>query len=179
MASFTLDPRSLHRLRDRLHQLEASDAPALLHDAGYASGELLAGRWLTRLNETGDLEDPGSLDTRWFGPLLSEITESLGWGTLSVESLGDRALLVESHDWAEAEGPPAKQPTCQFTTGALAAFLTSQAGAPIAALEVECRAAGSEACRFVAGSDEMISLVWDLMSAGRPWQDAFPRPMPD
>lgn len=174
MTSFALDPRSLQRLRERLHQSGAMDAPNLLYDAGYASGELLAGRWLARLDESGELDDPGSLDTRWFGPLLSEVTASLGWGTLTVRGLGKRALLIESSDWAEAEGSVAPSPACHFTAGAISAFLTTQAGAPMTTMEVECRATGAEACRFIAGSGEMVSLVWDLVSAGRDWREAFP-----
>lgn len=173
MDTFTIAPASVHRLAHELRGAGGATASRILHEAGFASGEMLAERWRNRIAEQTGLDDAGLLDTRWFGPLLDQLCVHLGWGSLSVSEVGGEALLLESGDWSEADPGSATVPSCHFTAGALAAFLTGQAGAPIAVLEVECRSAGAEACRFLAGSSEMLSLAWDLLAAGRDWREAF------
>lgn len=173
MPRFTLDPRSLHRLRARLGKAGSPELLDALHDAGVASGDLVATRWREQLGGPGGLQEPEHLDTRRFGEMLTALCRDLGWGSLEVVMLGDEAVLLESSDWTEAEPGGAGQPGCRFTAGALGAFLTELAGAPLAVLEVECRSAGADRCRFLAGSPEMMALAWDLVSAGHSWRDAF------
>lgn len=173
MDTFTIAPASLHRLARDLREAGGPTAARILHEAGFASGETLAALWRNRVAERTGLDEAGHLDARWFGPLLDQLCVALGWGSLSVSDLGDEAIVLESGDWAEAEPGSASVPSCHFTAGALAAFLTGQAGAPMAVLEVECRSAGAETCRFLAGSSEMLSLAWDLLTAGRDWREAF------
>lgn len=173
MSTFTIAPASLHRLSQELREAGSATAARILHEAGFAAGETVAALWRNRIAEQTGLEDAGRLDSRWFGPLLDQLCVDLGWGSLSVSDLGDEAMLLESGDWAEASVGSATVPACHFTAGALAAFLSSQAGAPLAVLEVECRSAGHDACRFVAGSSEMLAVAWDLLAAGRDWREAF------
>ncbi|MBK6494058.1 MAG: hypothetical protein IPO52_04950 [Gemmatimonadetes bacterium] len=173
MSLFTIAPASLHRLRRRLHDAVPAAAADMLQDAGFASGDALAERWRNRVAERTGLDDARRLDLRWFGPLLDELCVGLGWGSLSTTALGDRALLLEAGDWAEAEPGTADRPSCHFSCGCFAAFLTAQGGAPIAVLEVECRSHGAEACRFLAGSAATLASVYDLLAAGRPWHEAF------
>lgn len=173
MSLFTIAPESLHRLRRRLHDSAPAAAADLLQDAGFASGEALSERWRNRVAERTGLDDARTLDLRWFGPLLDELCVGLGWGSLTATPLGDRALLLEAGDWAEAEPGSSDRPSCHFSCGCFAAFLTGQAGAPIGVLEVECRSHDAEACRFLAGSSETLAAVYDLLAAGRSWRDAF------
>jgi predicted hydrocarbon binding protein len=173
MPAFTLDPRSLHRLHDMLRESDGLALPEVLHEAGLASGELLAERWRGRLGGPGGLQEAEQLDARWFGSILDEVCQALGWGSLTVLPIGDEAVLMESPDWAEATDGSAEQPGCRFTAGALSAFLTGQAEAPLSVLEVECRSTGADRCRFLAGSPEMMTLAGDLMSAGHDWREAF------
>lgn len=173
MDTFTIAPASLHRLAHELRTAGGATAARILHEAGFAAGEMLAARWRNRIAEQTGLDDAGRLDTRWFGPLLDQLCVTLGWGSLSVSEIDGAAVILESGDWSEASPGTATVPSCHFTAGALAAFLTGQAGAPMAVLEVECRSTGAETCRFLAGSPANLSLAWDLVAAGRDWREAF------
>jgi hypothetical protein len=133
----------------------------------------MASAWLERLVDRTKLDDPTHLDVRWFAPLVSEVATELGWGSLALTELGDEAVCFDSEDWAEALPGSSHHPACHFTTGLLAAFLSAQAGVPIAVLEVECRSTGAARCRFAASSPEMMAAVWDLVAAGGDWRDAL------
>jgi predicted hydrocarbon binding protein len=173
MPHFLIAPASLHRLRHRLSAAGSATAAEILQDAGFVTGEALASQWRGRIAERTGLDDPGRLDAHWFGPLLDEFCVSIGWGSIRLTQVGDRAILFEAVDWAEAEPGTTDQVTCHFTCGCFAAFLTTQAGASIAVLEVECRSRNDSACRFLAGSVETLATVYDLLAAGRPWREAF------
>ena len=173
MPDFAIAPDSLHRLRRRLQAAGPGIAADILQDVGFATGEALYDQWLARVAERTGLDDAGRLDSRWFGTLLDELCVSRGWGSISVTQVGDRALLLEASDWAEAEPGAIQHPGCHFSCGCFAAFLTAQAGAPLAVLEVECRSRGDRACKFLGGSAESLSVVYDLLAAGRPWIEAF------
>lgn len=170
MPLFQISPESIRQLR---RGLQVEDGASVLHQAGFATGQALATEWRDQLRQRASLDDPALLDQRWFGPLLSELCERLGWGPVELESPGDEVLLISSTAWTESEPGSAEIPSCHFTAGALASFLTSQAGAPLAVLEVECRSCGGEACRFLAGAPDLVSLAWDLLAAGGNWRDAL------
>lgn len=172
MTDFAIAPASLHRLRRRLAALAPDQAAAILHDAGFATGEALAAAWDQRIAERTGLADAGALDTRWFGPLLDELCVTLGWGSLTVTDHHARAITFESGDWAEAEPGSEASAGCHFTSGCLAAFLTIQAGTPIGVLEVTCRTAGDETCRFVAASEPTLAAIVDVVAAGGAWEEA-------
>lgn len=173
MISFSIAPTSLHRLRCRLLAAGPGVAADILQSAGFATGEELFTEWRARVSARTGIDDAGRLDVTWFGPLLAEVWSSLGWGTLAVAAVADRALLLSSPDAAEAEPRSSQHPGCYFTCGCLAAFLTAQAGTPLAVLEVECRSSGSDRCRFLAGSGETLAAVYDLIAAGGSWREAF------
>jgi predicted hydrocarbon binding protein len=173
MPSFAIAPQSLHRLRQRLQAAGASAAADILQDAGFATGEALYDRWRNQVAAHTGLDDAGRLDVRWFGPLLDELCVELGWGSLTVTPIDDLAVMLEGGHWAEAEPGSSEHPACHFSCGLFAAFLTAQAGAPMAVLEVECRSRGDVACRFLAGSTATLATVYDVLAAGRPWREAF------
>src|ERR1019366_8596704 len=180
MISFAIAPASLHRLRRRLLAAGPGVAASMLQDAGFATGEALSAAWRARVLERTGVHDADQLDANWFGPLLGELCDSLGWGTITSTAVTDRALLMSSSDWAEAELASTEHPGCYFTCGCFAAFLTAQSDAPLAVLEVECRSSGGSQCRFLAGSAEMLAGVYDLVAAGRDWREAFaPGEIPD
>jgi predicted hydrocarbon binding protein len=173
MPIFAIAPASLHRLRRRLDASGEGVAATILQEAGFATGEAMHERWRNRVAERTGLDDAGHLDVRWFGPMLDELCIDLGWGSVSVTTLDDSALLLEAGNWAEAEPASSTIPSCHFSCGCLAAFLTAQAGAPIAVLEVECRSRGDDACRFLGASTASLAVVYDLIAAGRSWREAY------
>lgn len=170
MQLFQISVESIRQLR---RGLQGQAGAEVLHQAGFATGQALSNEWRQGIADRTSLDDPSLLDQRWFGPLLSELCERLGWGPVEVEALGDQALVISSSQWREAEPGSAEQPACHFTAGALASFLSSQAGAPLAVLEVECRSCGGESCKFLAGAPELVSLAWDLLAAGGDWRDSL------
>ncbi|MGH7582214.1 MAG: V4R domain-containing protein [Gemmatimonadales bacterium] len=171
--TFAIAPQSLHRLRLRLLAAGPGMAADILEEAGFASGEQLAASWRARIEERTGIDDAGRLDAAWFGPLFDEMCRGLGWGTIAVVPVGGRALLFSSADWAEAQPGSGDQPSCYFTCGCLAAFLSNQAGASLGVGEVECRSKGDRQCRFLAGSAETLATVYDLITAGGGWRNAF------
>jgi hypothetical protein len=46
------------------------------------------------------------------------------------------------------------------------------ADAPLAALEVECRATGAPLCRWLIASPEVLGYVYDAMERGTDWDRA-------
>ena len=99
MINYTIAPTSLHRLRRRLLAAGPGVAAEILQDAGFASGEELYAAWCVRVAARSGLDDAGRLDTGWFGPMLAEVCDGLGWGSLAVAGVADRAVLFSSHDW--------------------------------------------------------------------------------
>jgi hypothetical protein len=51
-------------------------------------------------------------------------------------------------------------------------FFGRVADAPLAVMEVECRSAGGERCRFLLGSTDVMQTVYDGISQGYGYEDA-------
>jgi hypothetical protein len=51
-------------------------------------------------------------------------------------------------------------------------FFGRVADAPLAVMEVECRSSGSDRCRFLLGSTEVMTQVYDEMSRGADYTSA-------
>ncbi|MDH3458978.1 MAG: hypothetical protein OER90_19225 [Gemmatimonadota bacterium] len=167
---------ALRAMRDALMQDLGDDAGATrLQEAGYAAGEEVYrsfGKWVE--TETG-MTDPGDLDTTRLNDVLSEFLTQLGWGSVTVERVGAKGLTVVSTDWAEAD-PAANLhgPSCYFSTGLLASFLTALAGGKaMAVMEMECRGQGDAHCEFLAGSPDTLSAVYDALTEERDYRDAL------
>lgn len=174
MSALMITAGSLHRLRRQLDAAGGGMAAAMLQEAGHATGEAMHEHWRNRIAERTGLDDAGNLDVRWFGPMLDELCVDRGWGSVTVTLMGDRALLLESGNWAEADPSSANAPSCHFSCGCLAAFLGAQAGTLVGVLEVECRSRGDAACRFLATSPASAIDIQDLIAAGGSWRDAYP-----
>ncbi|MBA2292370.1 MAG: hypothetical protein H0W15_07940 [Gemmatimonadales bacterium] len=174
MPALMITAGSLHRLRRQLDAVGDGTAATILEDAGRVTGEAMHEHWRNRIAERTGLDDAGHLDVRWFGPLLDELCLDRGWGSVAATLMGDRALLLESGDWAEADPSSSTAPGCHFSRGCFEAFLSAQAGTSVRVIEVECRSRGDAACRFLAMSAASLIDVQDLIAAGGSWRDAYP-----
>lgn len=172
MTSFRIDPASLTAIRRRLEEIGADHA-AVLNEAGASSGRMLLSAWRDRIIDRGGPDDPGLVDQRWFGTLLTEMLAEEGWGRFVIDQPDADALVLVAEDGSEAAPDTAAEPACHFTAGALAWFLGELAEAPLGVHELECRSAGAPACHFLVGSPEMIAAAEDLRAAGGDWHELF------
>ena len=162
----TVTRDSLLSLRAALLRTGDAQAVVTLQEAGYAGGNALFDSfrsWLAERTSTG-MED---LDIEAFQRLASDYFNETGWGTLQVGAIDDAVATLDSSDWGESDpmaGSP--HPSCHLTTGMFADLFGRLAGAPVAVLEVECRSAGHERCRFLVGSPEVMDAVYEEMGRG-------------
>ena len=150
----------------------AGSAAAWLQEAGYAGGAAMYDAFRAWLATQG-LGDPGALGVEGFGREASRFFSELGWGSLQVGALGDSVAIVDAPEWSEAEGESLDgHPSCHLSTGLFADFFGRMAGEPLAVMEVECRAAGNDRCRFLLGSAEVMQALYDGMASGQSYEDA-------
>jgi hypothetical protein len=143
-----------------------------LRDAGFAAGVSLYDTFTDWLDERG-AGAPAFLTDEQFGPLLGEFLHSVGWGALHVEKVSEAVMALDTYDWAEAtDGDATSSASCHVGTGLLAGFLGRVADAPLAVLEVECRSAGDQRCRFLVGSVDVLNYVYEAMERGVPYDRA-------
>jgi hypothetical protein len=166
-------PASLRALAGHLRATAPLHAAEWLRRAGADTGAALLASFHERLARRTGLEEPGRLDARWLGPLLSEHLAESGWGAAALVELGDEAILLDATEWGESVAGRADAPCCHFSVGALSAFFTGIAGTAVQVVEVECRGAGAAGCRFVIGSDELLAVLRDLVAAGGDWRAAI------
>lgn len=168
----TLTRASLLSLRAALLRSGDAQAAVALQEAGYAGGDALFGsfrRWLAQRTDIA-AED---LDVETFEQRLSEFFRETGWGTMTIGSLDDVVATLDSADWGESEASAAMPyPACHISTGMFADLFGRLAGAPVAVLEVECRSAGQERCRFLVGSPDVMNLVYEEMGRGASYEEA-------
>ncbi|MDO8667302.1 MAG: hypothetical protein Q7J79_11855 [Gemmatimonadales bacterium] len=155
-----LSPRALYALRDRV------GAPAL-QEAGYAAGEGAYKAFAAWLPSVAGVEDPKELAAPRLAEVLSRFFSSLGWGTVEVNTQGDATFAVDSMNWPEAQPDAGLQyPSCYFTSGLLADFMTRIADAGLAVMEVECRSRNDHRCRWLVGSPETLTSLYQHMAQG-------------
>lgn len=159
-----LSPSALHRLRD-------SAGAQVLQEAGYAAGESVYRSFAAWLPAVAGVDDPGDLAASRLADVLSRFFSSLGWGGVTVAQVSDAVVAVDSVDWAEAQpGVGLQYPSCAFTSGLLADFMTRLGDAPLAVMEVECRSRGEERCRWLVGAPESLTALYDHMAQGADYQ---------
>ena len=166
-------PRAgLAALRAALYRDAGTAAAGYLQEAGYAGGETLFGAfrgWLAGRNEPA----AESLTLERFEELATVFFREAGWGSLHVGSLRNAVAVIDSTDWGEADPQSGMEhPACHFTTGMLADFFGRIADAPLAVLEVECRSAGDQRCRFLVGNAEVMEHVYETLGRGEPYETA-------
>lgn len=162
-----LPPTLIRTIKQGLQRSAGEQAPDLLQEAGFASGDELYRAFRSWLTTRTDLGKPEDLDSELLGEMLSSFFGDLGWGTLSIERMSPAALSVSSENWAEPEVTgPSDVPACYITTGFLAALLGKLAQDVVAVMEVECRSRGDRSCRFLVGSPSTLQAVFEGMSRG-------------
>jgi predicted hydrocarbon binding protein len=163
---------SLAALRAALVRDAGPAAATYLQEAGYAGGEAMYASFTAWAHERG-VAAPEDLELSAFEQWASAYFREAGWGSLAVGSLHDSVATLDSADWGEADpSSGAEQPSCHLTTGMFADFFGRVADHPIAVLEVECRSAGAARCRFLVGSAEVMTAVYDRMGEGAGYGEA-------
>jgi predicted hydrocarbon binding protein len=165
--------RGLHALRQALTRDAAQQAPTILQEVGYASGEQVYAAFTAWLAQDG-VTEPGELDANALAEALSEFFAALGWGTVSLERVGTAALALDSSAWGESqEGAGAPYPSCFLSAGLFSDFMGRLAGHGVSVMEVECRSRGDARCRFLVATPEILQKAYDAMVAGQDYSAAI------
>jgi len=168
----TVTRASLLSLRAALLRSGDAQAAVTLQEAGYAGGAALFESFRAWLSERTHV-DIEQLDVDAFQHRASEYFSENGWGTLHVGTIDEVVATLDSPDWGECDvNLGAQQPSCHLTTGMFADLFGRLAGAPVAVLEVECRSAGQDRCRFLVGSPEVMDAVYEEMGRGKDYEGA-------
>ena len=164
---------ALTTLRSVLFRDAGANAAAYLQEAGYAGGSALHdafGAWCASRGYSA----PEQMTASEFEERAAEFFGALGWGAVTVGTLHDSVVTLDSPDWAEADPASAMQyPGCYLSSGLLADFFGRVAGAQLTVMEVECRSMGAERCRFLVGSAETMQHVYDGMTQGVAYDQAL------
>jgi predicted hydrocarbon binding protein len=170
MLALTRD--TLTALRTALMRDTGVGAAAYLQEAGYAGGGALFEAFRQWLTGRG-LGAPESLSVDAFQREATDFFRLAGWGSLRVGALHDTVATLDSADWGEsAPGSGLEIPSCHVSAGMFADFFGRVADAPLAVMEVECRSAGNARCRFLLGSTDVMTQVYDEMSRGAGYEAA-------
>jgi hypothetical protein len=158
----------LHRVLER--ELPET-APGVIREIGFAAGESLYRGFVDSVSSRYGVETPQALDVRFLGEALAGYCRDEGWGSVTAETLAPGLLGFDSPDWAEAEPRGAPFPSCHFTAGMLSDFFTRLGGYPAAVMEVECRTRGEARCRFLVGSPDLLTWMYEGLTAGRAYEE--------
>lgn len=168
-----LGRRALHQLKTVLERETGSQAAMLLREVGFAGGESCYLGFCQWVQERYGVESPQQIDARFLGEALTGFFRAGGWGALTLERLGPGTLALDALEWAEAEPRGAEYPSCHVSCGLLAEFFTRLGSGPVAVMEVECRCRGDARCRFLLGSPDILTWVYDRMVAGTGYVEAL------
>jgi predicted hydrocarbon binding protein len=172
-AGLRIGRRVLHQLRIALERDTGFQAATYLQEAGFAGGEELYAEFAGWLAMRG-VEHPPELDVEFLSEALSEFFAEQGWGSLTASPFGTSVLALDSTEWAEAaEESRGEFPSCHLTCGLLADFLGRLSEQVVAVMEVECRTRGDARCRFLAGSPETLSTLYERMAQGTAYPEAL------
>lgn len=163
---------ALHQLRMVLERETGPKASHLLREVGFAAGESLSLHFEAMVRENYNVSSPSELDATYLGEALNRFFTETGWGSVHLGELVPQVLALDSPDWVEAHSAGAQFPSCHFSCGALSDFFTRLGIARAAVMEVECRSRGEDRCRFLVGSPEMLTYVYERMTNGMNYKDA-------
>jgi predicted hydrocarbon binding protein len=164
---------ALQQMRAVLERETGPKASHLLREIGFAAGEALFQRFEAMVRENYNVGSAGELDATYLGEALNRFFTEAGWGSLNLGELAPQVLTLDSPDWAEAHSGGAQFPSCHFSCGALSDFCTRLGITRAAVMEVECRSRGEEQCRFLVGSPDMLTYVYERMAAGESYRDVL------
>ena len=174
MRMVCIGPTVLQSLRESLESVLGEQAAQVLQEVGYSAGPEIYESFRPWLDQRANVAEPLELDASYLGPMMSEFFEEIGWGTITMERLGDAVLAIDTTDWVEVgTETTATIPSCPFTTGLLASFMTELAGDVMAVMQVECLTCGDDRCRFLAGSPAALQRVFDAMTEGKHYSEEF------
>ncbi len=181
MTPFTLSasalsavPRaSLTTLRASLVRDLGDGFAAVLQEAGYAGGDTVFAAFKDWCASSG-LGAPETLAYASFQQAAARFFADTGWGTVTMEPLGDTAVAFDSVNWGEADPAAAMPyPSCYYSAGMLADLFGRVADGAIGCLEVECRSALGARCRFLLASPDVIAHVYKRITDGVGYADAL------
>jgi predicted hydrocarbon binding protein len=167
-----LSRRTLATLRAALFRDSGPSATTYLQEAGYAGGETVYASFRDWLAARGGPE-PEELGVEEFQQQASAYFREAGWGTISVGSLNEAVVAIDSDDWGEADAESRlEHPGCHLTTGMFADFFGRISDLSLAVLEVECRSMGAPRCRFLLGNSEVMHFLYGEMERGGGYEEA-------
>ncbi|NOT07201.1 MAG: hypothetical protein HOP28_03255 [Gemmatimonadales bacterium] len=172
-AGVLVGKRALHQIRGILERETGAQAPLLLREIGFATGQALFEGFEAFVAERYHVASPRSLDSSYLAEALSAFLGESGWGSVEMTQLTPSVLALDMRDWAEAEPHGAEYPSCHFSSGMLADFFTRLGGTQAAVMEVECASRGESKCRFLVGSPDMLTYTYERMTAGMTYAQAL------
>jgi len=176
MASTATHPRlalgrgAIDQLRAVLDRELPAQASGLLREIGFSAGAGAYEGFLESVADRYGIEAPQALDARYLGDALAGFFREEGWGSISAETLAPGLFCLDSGDWAEAEPREVAVPSCHFTCGMLSDFFTRLGGYPAAVMEVDCRSRGDARCRFLVGSPDVLTWLYEGMVGGTSYE---------
>ena len=172
-AGVIVGKRALHHMRTVLERETGPQAALLLREIGFATGEAVYEAFESWCRERYRVNAPRDLDTVFLAEALSGFFGEAGWGSVSFSELSPSVIALDMHEWAEAVPHGADYPCCHFSSGMLADFFTRMGGSQAAVMEVECGSRGESRCRFLVGSPDMLTYVYERMTTGMTYSEAI------
>ena len=164
--------QSLRALRAALVRDLGDQFAGPLQEAGFAGGATVLEAFREWCAAHG-FAAPADLPMPRFREAARGFFLEAGWGDVTFEALGDAAVALDAHDWAEADPTtPMPYPSCFYSAGMLADLFGRVAEGPLACLEVACRSSGAARCRFLLGSPEILGRVYERIVEGADHRDA-------
>ena len=172
-AGVIVGKRALHHLRAVLERETGAQAALLLREIGFATGEAVYEAFEAWTREHYKVAYPRDLDSTFLAEALSGFFGEAGWGSVTSSEPSSSVVALDMHEWAEAEPHGAEYPCCHFSSGMLADFFTRLGGSQAAVMEVECASRGESRCRFLVGSPDMLTYVYERMTTGLTYAEAL------
>ena len=172
-AGVIVGKRALHQMRAVLERETGAQAALLLREIGFATGAALWEAFEAWCREHYHVESPSKLDSDYLATALSGFFGEAGWGSVTMTELSSTVLALDMLHWAECEEHGAEYPSCHFSSGMLADFFTRLGGSQAAVMEVECASRGETHCRFLVGSPDVLTYVYERMTTGMSYGQAI------
>lgn len=167
-----LPAASLAALADRCGAL-GDDGVNALRESGRVAGEVL-------FDGLSGRTDPERASVVAFWEAVDRELGDAGLGSLSYRVLEGGVAAVSLAQLPEAgldDGASARSGIgCHFFTGLLGGLLARAADDSVAVVEVECRADGAPACRFLVGGADRLSEIRERLAAGAPLGEVLEAP---
>ena len=171
-AGVTVGKRALHQMRAILERETGAQAALLLREVGFSTGEALYEALESWTRAHYQVDSPRALDSTYLSAALNGFFTEVGWGDVRLSEITPAVLGLDASGWAEATPLGAEYPCCHFSCGMLADFFTRLGGSQAAVMEVECGSRGESRCRFLVGSPDLLTYVYERMTTGMTYLEA-------